>query len=163
MDYSTILAFFVTGCFFISVGMWISSLTESQVIAAVCSFGTLLVLYLWDSIVGMLPTSAFGVSMVLLGLLLVLCGVFWAVTRNWMAAGLVAAAGMLAIGILSLVKSSLFENLFANTLAKLSVMGVLQNFAYYNLFDVTGLLDLLLATGVMLFLTAQSIEKRRWS
>ena len=35
VDYSSILAFFLLGCLFIAVGMFLSSLTESPVIAAI--------------------------------------------------------------------------------------------------------------------------------
>lgn len=46
-DYGAILAFFLLGAVEIAVGMLISSLTESQIIAAVGTFGLLLLLYLW--------------------------------------------------------------------------------------------------------------------
>ena len=45
-DYASILAFFLMGCVFVAVGMFLSALTESQVIAAVGTFAALLVLYL---------------------------------------------------------------------------------------------------------------------
>lgn len=55
VDYSSILAFFLLGCVFISVGMYLSALTESQVIAAIMSFAVLYVLYMWESLVTFLP------------------------------------------------------------------------------------------------------------
>lgn len=57
-DYGAILAFFLLGAVEIAVGMLISSLTESQIIAAVGTFGLLLLLYLWDGLVGFLPSTA---------------------------------------------------------------------------------------------------------
>lgn len=54
-DYASILAFFLMGCVFIAVGMLVSSLTESQIIAAVGTFAILLILYLWDGLAGFLP------------------------------------------------------------------------------------------------------------
>ena len=59
-DYGAILAFFLLGAVEIAVGMLISSLTESQIIAAVGTFGLLLLLYLWDGLVGFLPSTAVG-------------------------------------------------------------------------------------------------------
>ncbi len=51
-DYAAILAFFLLGCVYIAIGMFISSLTESQIIAAVGTFGIILLLLLcptwWD-------------------------------------------------------------------------------------------------------------------
>lgn len=39
VDYSSILAFYLLGCVFIGIGMFLSSLTESPVIAAISTFG----------------------------------------------------------------------------------------------------------------------------
>ena len=54
-DYAAILAFFCMGCVYIAVGMFVSALTESQIIAAVGTFAALLVLYLWTDLVSFLP------------------------------------------------------------------------------------------------------------
>ena len=40
-DYASLLAYFLLGCVFISIGLFLSSLTESQIIAAVSTFGVL--------------------------------------------------------------------------------------------------------------------------
>ena len=60
-DYASILAFFLMGCVFVAVGMFLSALTESQVIAAVGTFAALLVLYLWDDLMDFLPDVLSGV------------------------------------------------------------------------------------------------------
>lgn len=60
-DYASILAFFLMGCVFVAVGMFLSALTESQVIAAVGTFAALLVLYLWDDLMEFLPDVLSGV------------------------------------------------------------------------------------------------------
>lgn len=54
-DYASIFAFFLMGCVFVAVGMFVSALTESQIIAAVGTFAALLTLYLWDSLMQFLP------------------------------------------------------------------------------------------------------------
>lgn len=58
--YASILAFFLMGCVFVAVGMFLSSLTESQVIAAVSTFAALLALYLWDDLMDFLPDALAG-------------------------------------------------------------------------------------------------------
>jgi ABC-2 type transport system permease protein len=47
IDYSAILAFLCVGCMFVAIGMFISSLTESQIIALWSTMAVLLVLFLW--------------------------------------------------------------------------------------------------------------------
>lgn len=56
-DYSSIFALFIMGCAQIAIGLFISSITESQVISAVVTFGALLLLNLWDGIVDYLPSA----------------------------------------------------------------------------------------------------------
>lgn len=58
VDYISILVFFLLGCVFAAIGMFLSSLTESQIIAFISTFGILLVLYLWNGILTLLPSSA---------------------------------------------------------------------------------------------------------
>ena len=72
-DYGAILAFFLLGAVEIAVGMLISSLTESQIIAAVGTFGLLLLLYLWDGLVGFLPSTAVGSLLGFFVVLILVC------------------------------------------------------------------------------------------
>lgn len=58
-DYAALFAFFLMGCVFLAIGMFLSSLTESQIISAVSTFAVLLILYLWDDLTGFL-SSALG-------------------------------------------------------------------------------------------------------
>lgn len=60
VDYAAMLAFFLLGCVYISIGMFLSALTESQIIAAVSTFAVLLVLYLWDGLISFLPSNTVG-------------------------------------------------------------------------------------------------------
>lgn len=92
-DYGAILAFFLLGAVEIAVGMLISSLTESQIIAAVGTFGLLLLLYLWDGLVGFLPSTAVGS---LLGFFVVLILVCFLINALCAAYGMQVADGMIA-------------------------------------------------------------------
>ena len=72
-DYCALFAFFLLGAVEIAVGMLISSLTESQIIAAVGTFGLLLLLFLWDDLVDFLPTTATGSVLGFLIALILVC------------------------------------------------------------------------------------------
>ncbi len=163
VDYSSIFAYFVIGCFFISVGMFVSSLTESQVISAVCTIAALFVLYIWEGIVSLLPTSASGTVLTLLVIIAVLCVVYYAITKNWLAAVGIWLAGALLVLILYFTNSKSFGGLLSTYLSGFSVTAVFDNFAVNRLFDLGGIVKILIATAVMLFLTAQTIQKRRWN
>ena len=52
---------------------------------------------------------------------------------------------------------------FPTCWAPFSLTGVLTNFASNTLFDLSGLLLYLSLTALMLFLTVQMIQRRRWN
>ena len=107
-DYASLLAFFLMGCVFLAIGMFLSSLTESQIIAAVSTFAVLLVLFLWDDLVSFLPDALGGL------------------------------------------------------LSAFSFTQVFYNFVQYSVFDLKGLVLYLSLTFLFLFLTVQTLQKRRW-
>ncbi|MCB7558423.1 ABC transporter, partial [Tyzzerella nexilis] len=47
VDYAAILMCFILGCVYIAIGMFLSALTDSQIIAAVSTFAVLLILHRW--------------------------------------------------------------------------------------------------------------------
>lgn len=53
-SYAAIFGFWLMGCLFLAIGLFLSSITESQVIAAVLSFVVLFVCYMMSSIVGLI-------------------------------------------------------------------------------------------------------------
>ena len=108
-DYASIFAFFLVGCVYVAIGMFISALTESQIIAAVGTFAILLILNLWDDLMSFLPSALSGV------------------------------------------------------LSAFSFRGTFQNFALYNVFDLGGVVLYLSISALFVFLTIQTLQKRRWS
>ncbi|MCD8086951.1 MAG: ABC transporter permease [Clostridiales bacterium] len=161
-DYCTLLCFFVLGAAYISIGILISAATESQVIAAVGTFGILLVLHLWDSIVSFLPTTASG-SFILLLIASIAIGLLLDSLTSAHALSVGVGGGLAVITVACyLVDSSWFESLVPNILSGFSFTGVLLNFAEYQVFDIPGVLMLLSVTALMLFLTVQVIQRRRW-
>ena len=57
VDYVSLFMFFLLGCVFIAIGMFMSTLTESQIIAYIVTFGVLLAIYLWEGLLDFLPTA----------------------------------------------------------------------------------------------------------
>lgn len=58
MAYTAILGYFLYGAACIAIGLFISSVTESQVIAALLTFFALLVFYITGVITNALPSTA---------------------------------------------------------------------------------------------------------
>ena len=163
VDYSSIAVFFLLGCVYLAIGMFMSSLTESQIIAFISTFGILLLLYLWDGILSFLPGSALS-GMIGIRLILTLIVVYiYHMTKNWMLAAGIEAVGIAAALIVYFVKSSLYENLLTKLLGRLALADVFMNISSSNIVDVSGLLLYVSILIIFVFLTIQTIQKRRWS
>lgn len=163
MDYSGIFIFFLLGCVFISIGMFLSSLTESQIIAAISSIGVLLILYLWNGLIGFLPSSALLNLFIIIICLTLVCALVWHITRNYILAGILELIALAACIIPYIIKSSLFENLLADFLGRLNLTSPLSDVVSNQLFDTSGVVLYFSIIGLFIFLTMQSIQKRRWS
>lgn len=163
VDYLAILLFFLLGCVYIAIGMFVSSLTESQIIAAIGTFGALMLIYLWRGILDFLPSSA-GANMAGFLVLLTLAVLaIWQMTKNWLIAAVLeigAAAG--CIGVYA-VKPDLLENGLASILEKFVLTDVFTDISSNNIFDTTSIILYLSLITVFVFLTVQMIQKRRWS
>lgn len=161
-DYASILMFFLMGSVCVAVGLLISSLTESQVIAAIGTFGAVLLLLLWKSLMSFIPSSAEAslVGMLLIALLLGV--VLNALTGNYVLSTIVAAVAMAAEFVVFLARRSLFEDLLPNVLGKFSISDAFSNFAEYQLFDFSGLILYLSLDFLLVFITVQLIQRRRY-
>lgn len=163
VDYSSIAVFFLLGCVYLAIGMFMSSLTESQIIAFISTFGILLLLYLWDGILSFLPGSAFSGMIGILLILTLIVVYIYHMTKNWMLAAGIEAVGIVTALIVYFVKSSLYENLLTKLLGRLALADVFMNISSSNIVDVSGLLLYVSILIIFVFLTIQTIQKRRWS
>jgi len=162
IDYSVIFLFLFVGGLFISIGTFISSMTESQVIAAVVSMIALLLLLLWDTLVSYIPANTMG-SVIGFLILFGLAALILYRAAGSPAAGLsVFGIGVIFTVLCATLANSWFTGALKSFLGIFSVFGPISNFATYYLFDVKGLLFYLVLTALFLFLTVQSVQRRRY-
>lgn len=163
VDYISIGVFFLLGCVYAAIGMFISSLTESQIIAYISTFGILLVLYLWDGILALLPSSSISGLVGVLILLAVVSFYIWHMTGNAVLSGGIALVGVIVDIVTYIVKPEVYENLLSRFLGKLALANVFTDITSNSIVDVTGIALYLSIIAVFVFLTVQTIQKRRWS
>jgi ABC-2 type transport system permease protein len=163
VDYISIGVFFLLGCVYIAIGMFLSSLTESQIIAFITAFGVLLVLYLWDGILSFLPSSASSGVIGIIILLTIAVAYIQQMTGNWLISGGIELIGIAACVITYVMKSSLFENILTKILGKLALANVFMDITSNSIVDVSGIILYLSIIAVFIFLTVQTIQRRRWS
>lgn len=163
VDYISIGVFFLLGCVYAAIGMFLSALTESQIIAFISTFGILLVLYLWDGILSMLPSSAVSGLVGVLILITVAAFYVWHMTGNPVLSGGIEIVGVIAGVVVYVVRSEVYENLLSNLLGRLALTNVFTDITSNSIVDVTGIAMYLSIIIVFVFLTVQAIQKRRWS
>lgn len=88
LNYAAIGGFFLMGCAYLAIGMFISAMTESQAFAAVLTFAVVLVTYLMEGIAGLFSTSAKTAWLVFAFLLLMISVVTWLMMKNKLVTGL---------------------------------------------------------------------------
>ncbi len=162
-DYISIGVFFLLGCVYVAIGMFMSALTESQMIAFITTFGLLLILYLWNGIIGFLPSSAIGSLIGLIIILTIIVAYVYHMTENWMLSAVLEVIGIVASVVTYIVKSSLFENLLTKILGKLALADVFTDITNNHIVDITGIVLYLSVIAIFIVLTIQAIQKRRWS
>lgn len=160
--YGTLVGFFLLSATLAAIGLFISSLTENQAVAAGLCFGVMLLLFFMADLSDLVPDSTGASLAALLVTVLVAAGLVRLFTRSTPAALVVAIAGEAGLFVAYLTASDAFAGLFGKLADGLSVFERFYVFAN-GVFDLTAVLYFLSVIAVALFLAVQSMEKRRWS
>ena len=160
--YSAWLGFFLLGAALLAIGMFISSLTESQAVAAGLCFLVMLVNYFITSLAGFISTTAFASFASFTVVILALAGIVWFMTRSGLASGVLALVLEAVLLFFYAGDTSAFEGFFPEVMENLSLFDQFYQFVN-GVFDLRAVVYLLSVSGLFLFLTVQSLEKRRWS
>ncbi len=161
-SYGSIFAFFVMGAALISIGVFISSLTENQGIAAGISLAVILFNYFSVTISEYVSATAFGSAITLAVIAVLFAFLIRYLTKNDNVAYTIGLALVAIIMMLFIIDSSMFEGLVPNIMAQLSLF---ERFYVFidGIFDVTAIIYYLTVIVFFLFLTVQSLEKRRYN
>lgn len=158
--YVSLLGYFLLGISMIALCTFLSSLVESQILAAVISIAALLLIYFMDVITVLIPASAL-VSFVILAVLeLGLALLLWAGTKNANLGIAAAVVLILPTALLYILKADLFASLIPNFLHAVDLFARFGGFTYGHI-DLPGALFYLSFTAFFLFVTVRVMEKRR--
>lgn len=142
--------------------MFISSLTDNQGFAAGIGIAVILLNYFSVSLAEYVSATAMGSAIALFVLSALLGWLIRSLTRN---ENLGYGIGLTLMGITTaayLIDSTKFEGLLPNIMKKLSLFDRLDTFVN-GVFDLTAVVYFLSVTVFFLFLTVQSLEKRRYN
>jgi ABC-2 type transport system permease protein len=160
--YGSIVAFFLLGAALIAVGVFISSLTDNQGFAAGIGIALILFNYYSVSLAEYISSSSKG-TMIALWVIGILIGVIiHLLTKNDNLAYGVTFVIVAASAILNFAKAELLEGILPEVTSALSLFEKFYTFVN-GVFDVTAIVYYLTVIVFFLFLSVQSLEKRRYN
>ena len=160
--YGSLAAFFLLGAALLAVGVFLSSLTDNQGLAAGLGIGTILLNYYCVSLSEYVSSTAAGTAIALLVLIAALGFLIKALTRST-PAGLGTSLLLLAgLGLCYALDSTALEGLLPAIMKKISLFERFYTFVN-GVFDLTNVVYFLSVTLFFLFLTVESLEKRRYN
>lgn len=160
--YGSLFAFYLLGCALIAIGMFMSSITENQLIAAVMCLGTLVLCYLMTALSNLITSTSLASTLSLMVVALLLSLIVRLMTKSWTAAGFTAVATFVPLTLLYLLSPTAMEGAFTGALSALAVFDRMDSFTG-GIFDLTGIVYFVSVAALFCFFTVQAVEKRRWS
>lgn len=161
-SYGSLIAFFFMGAALIAVGMFISCLTENLGFAAGIGVAVILFNYYSVTLADYVSSTAIGSAIALLVIAILIGLLVRYLTKNGNIGLIVAAALIVAIVVIYVFDSTVFEGLLSNIMKALSLFERFSAFIN-GVFDMTGIIFYLTVIGLFLFLSVQSLEKRRYN
>ena len=161
-SYGSMLAFFLMGAALIALGVFISSLTDNQGFAAGIGIAAILLNYFSVSLSEYVSTTAFGSVVALCVVILAFGAVIKHLTKNENLAYGVCFVLIAAVAITNFVNGGVFEGLLPGIMTKLSLFDRFTGFVN-GVFDLTSIVYYASVIVFFLFLSIQSLEKRRYN
>lgn len=160
--YGSLFAFFVMSAALISVGMFISSLTDNQGFAAGISIAVFLFNYYSVRLAEQVSSTSLGSAFALCAAAVLAGFVVKALTRSNAIALAVVGAGAVSVLAIYLIAPERLEGLLPEIMERLSLFERFTTFVN-GVFDLSALVFYASLIAFSLFLTAQSLEKRRYN
>ena len=161
-SYGSILAFLVLGAALIALGMFLSSLTDNQGFAAGIGIAVILFNYYSVSLSEYVSSTAFGSMVAICVLILALWGIIRYLTKNETLAYGVSFL-LLAVTVVAYqMDAASFEGLLPKIMTQLSLFE--RFYVFVNgVFDMTAIVYYAAVIVFFLFLSVQTLEKRRYN
>jgi len=161
-NFAGLLCYYLLGCAAIAIGLFLSGLTENQIIAAVAGFAALLLAYLMPSLRTMFNTGNAVALAVFTGLSAAAALAVGLRTRSFTFGCLLFAALCAGLTALFALKSAWLTEAFSAVLSALCLFTPFEDFVNSS-FSVPTLVYYLTVILLFVFFAAQGLEKRRWN
>ena len=161
-SYGSLVAIFILGAALVALGEFISSLTDNQGLAAGIGIAVILFNYYSVSLSEYVSSTAFGSAIALSVLALLLGAIIRYLTRNEQLASGISLILLAVITATYFLNPTAFEGLLPNIMRQLSLFDRFNTFVS-GVFDLTAIFYYVSVIVFFLFLSVQSLEKRRYN
>jgi len=161
-EYVSLAGFFLMGCVYMAIGMFISSLTTSQILAAVITIGVFLFSFFSGSVADLFESDNATAMKFMVVLWLIVALIAYLLMKNFFVAAIIWVVGEAAVLLVYKLKTELFDGLISKVFSALSITDHFNSFSY-GILSVTDVVYFITVTALFLFFTVQVINKKRWS
>lgn len=161
-SYGSLAAIFIMGAALVALGVFISSLTDTQGLAAGIGIAAILFNYYSVSLSEYVSSTSVGSIIALALLALIIGAIVRYLTRNEMLGYGVTLVLIAAITVTSFIDPTVFEGLLPKIMRQLSLFNRFNTFVS-GVFDLTAIFYYISVIVFFLFLSVQSMEKRRYN
>ncbi|MCL2703228.1 MAG: ABC transporter permease [Defluviitaleaceae bacterium] len=155
------IGFALIGICCIAVGMFISVLTDNQIVAAIAAFASLFVMFIMDGIALSMPTSTMASLMFVAAVIAIIALIWYNSTKNIAAAIIIAVLGISAAAGLYVINNLIYDGIIVRALRWFSIYARFTSLAL-GIFNLSDVIYYLSFSALFIYLTVNIIEKRRW-
>ena len=160
--FSGLVGYFFLCAALSAIGIFASSLTDNQIIAAVITMCSTLFLSMIPSLAETISPLAIVNYGILTALAIAVTFVLYALTKNFYVAFVFAALSEGVLIYLYRAQPTVLEGSVAKILGYAALFRRMDDMVY-GIFDVTAIVYYVSIAALFLFFTVQVIEKRRWN
>jgi ABC-2 type transport system permease protein len=160
--FGSYIGFALLGASFIALGLFISSLTDNQIVAAFGTLGALIIIWILDWLQQGLPTTL--TAGVVFAVILVAAGaaIVYAATGNTYVAIWTAAIGIIAVVTVFLINRTLYEGFTVKFFGWFSLVKRYQDLAY-GMLNISTIVYYITFCAAFVFLAIRMVDRKRWS
>jgi len=157
----TYIGFALIGAACIAVGVFISVLTDNQIIAAVITVAAVFIMFIINAVAVIMPTTTFASFMFVLAIIAAVVAVWYNATRKIVATAIVAVIALAIAGGLYMFNNLIFDGIIVRVLLWFSIFGRFENFSR-GILNINDIVYYISFSALFLYMTVNVIEKRRW-
>ena len=160
--YSSLVAFFFLGAALLAIGLFFSSVSQSQIVSAALTFGVLLICYFAGDLKPVVAGRRIFSFLFFVALFIILGVIAGILTKNRIAGIAVFAVPLLLVLVMFLARPQMMDGSAVAVLDSLALFSRVETFCD-GIFDIGTLLFYASVAFLFLFFSAQAFEKRRWN